>query len=100
MNVFFGIVFAAIIVEGIITYVKTFFVDKHFQWQLLVGLVLGVLVAVVYSLDLFDLVGMTAVIPYVGSVLTGILISRGSNYVYDLIDLIAGIIKRLDTKTE
>lgn len=101
MNIFFGIIFAAIVVEGIITYVKQFVVDKEFQWQMLVGLLLGVLVAVVYNLDLFELVGMTAVVPFVGCVLTGIVISRGSNYVYDLIDLIAGIIKRLEvSKTE
>lgn len=101
MNIFFGIIFAAIVVEGIITYVKQFVVDKEFQWQMLVGLLLGVLVAVVYSLDLFELVGMTAAVPFVGCVLTGIVISRGSNYVYDLIDLIAGIIKRLEvSKTE
>ena len=97
MNIFFGIIFAAIVVEGIITYVNQFVVDKKFQWQMLVGLVLGVLVAVVYNLDLFELVGMTAAVPFVGCVLTGIVISRGSNYVYDLIDLIAGIIKRLET---
>lgn len=97
MNIFFGIIFAAIVVEGIITYVKTFFIDGKLQWQMLVGLVLGVLVAIVYSLDLFELVGMVAAVPFVGCVLTGIVISRGSNYVYDLIDLIAGIIKRLET---
>lgn len=101
MNIFFGIIFAAIVVEGIITYVKQFVVDKEFQWQMLVGLLLGVLVAVVYNLDLFELVGMTAAVPFVGCMLTGIVISRGSNYVYDLIDLIAGIIKRLEvSKTE
>jgi hypothetical protein len=29
--------------------------------------------------------GMQTNIPYVGSILTGILISRGSNYVFDLV---------------
>lgn len=88
MSQFFGVMVAAIIVEGIISYVKLFFVGGKFQWQVLVSIGLGVLVSVAYQIDLFDIVGMESTIPYVGIVLTGILISRGSNYVYELIKLI------------
>lgn len=91
----FGIICAAIIVEGLITYVKTFVSEGKVQWQIIVALVLGILVAVGYGLDIFALFGMVSVIPYLGTVLTGILISRGSNYVYDLIDLISGLIDKL-----
>ncbi len=77
--------FLAIIVEGIITYIKNFFVGGKFQWQLVVAVALGVLTSVAYNIDLFSLLGMVTVIPYLGCVLTGVLISRGSNYIFDLI---------------
>lgn len=82
---FFGLVFSAIIIEGIITYVKTFVVDGNFKWQMLAGVVIGILVALAYNIDLFAMAGLTSVVPFVGCILTGVLISRGSNYVFDLI---------------
>lgn len=90
MNVI-GIICAAIVIEGIVTYIRTFFVDGQFQWQMLVGIMLGVIVATVYNVDVFSIVGMNAQIPFVGCVLTGILLSRGANYVYDLIDSLAQV---------
>jgi len=90
----FGILCAAVIVEALITYIKTFIVDGKFQWQLLVAIALGVLVAIAYKLDLLALVGMVSNIPYIGYVLTGVLISRGSNYVFDLVKLISELAKK------
>lgn len=82
------IICAAIIVEGIITYVKTFFVDGKVQWQMITSLVLGIVVALAYSLDLLALCGLESNIPFIGQVLTGILLSRGANYIADLIKLL------------
>jgi hypothetical protein len=82
---YFGVIFLSIIVEGIITYIKEFFVNGKFQWQMLISIVVGVLVAAAYHVDLLALSGMQTPVPYLGSILTGILISRGSNYIFDLI---------------
>jgi len=82
---YFSLIFLAVIVEGIITYIKEFFVKGRFQWQLLISILIGVFVAVAYGVDIFALVGLNSFIPYLGSVLTGILISRGSNYIFDLV---------------
>ena len=79
---------ASIIVEGIIAYVKTFFVDGKIQWQIITSLVLGIVVALAYSLDLPALCGLESNIPFIGQVLTGILLSRGANYIADLIKLL------------
>lgn len=88
---FFGLVFLAVVVEGLITYIKMAVVDKVVQWQVIVSIVLGVLVAVVYNCDLFAMFGLGSTVPYVGNVLTGILLSRGSNYASDLIKTLTGI---------
>lgn len=85
---FFGIVFLSIIIEGIITYVREFFVKGQFQWQMLISIIVGILVTAAYQVDIIALVGLQTPVPYLGSVLTGILISRGSNYIFDLIKTI------------
>ena len=84
-NNIFGIVAFSILVEAIVTYVNQFFVHGVFSWKMLLSIVLGILVAVSYNLDLPAYFNLNSKIPYIGCVLTGILISRGSNYVFDII---------------
>lgn len=90
MEMFFAIILMAVVVEGIVTYVKEWFVNKTVAWQQIFAIVLGVLVTVGYNADLFALFGLTASIPYLGCVLTGVLIARGSNYIFDLIKKVQG----------
>lgn len=82
---YFGLFLLAVVVEGVITYIKEFFVKGNFKWEMLISILLGVFVAVAYGVDLLSMLGMKTGIPYIGSILTGILISRGSNYVCDLV---------------
>ena len=88
---YFGIAFLAVVVEGIITYVKEFFVKGKFQWEMLISISIGVVTAAAYQIDVFTMVGMKTAVPYLGSVLTGILISRGSNYAFDFIKAIGAV---------
>lgn len=90
MTEFFGIILMAIVVEGVVTYVKEWFVDKKVAWQQVLAVALGVLVAIGYGADLFALFGLVSTIPYLGAVLTGVLIARGSNYIFDLIKQVQG----------
>lgn len=85
MKAFFGIILMAIVIEGIISYIRQIFVDRQIQWQIVAAIVLGIAIAVIYGLDLFSLFDMQPAVPYVGMILTGILMSRGSNYIFDLI---------------
>lgn len=74
----------AILVEGIVEY----FVsnpEKAQPWLKYVAAILGILVCVVYKVDLIASLGITTAIPYVGSVITGLVIGRGSNYLNDFI---------------
>lgn len=48
----------------------------------LVSLAVGIVLAVVYQIDLFKLVGMTENVPF-GTLLSGFVISRGSNILND-----------------
>lgn len=71
--------------EGIITYINNFFVTTEPHYQMILSIIFGILVAVAYKIDLLKLVNIESNIPYIGSVLTGILFSRGSNYVHDIL---------------
>lgn len=90
MEQFFGIILMAIVIEGIVTYVKEIVVDKHISWQELTAVLLGVLVAIGYNTDLFAIFNMQSSIPYLGQILTGLLLARGSNYVFELLKKIQG----------
>ena len=86
-----GIASFAILIEAIITYFNQFFVQENFCWQMLFSITLGIIIAVAYKLDLPAYFNLKSDIPYVGCVLTGILLSRGSNYVFDLLNKISKI---------
>lgn len=89
----FGLIFVSgLLIESIINIVKNV-QEKETSWKywasLALGIMLSVLVAVNWNLDLFQLVGLPAGrIPFVGAVLTGLILSRGSNVINDLIKLI------------
>ena len=80
----YAMLFLAIVIEAVITYAKTLFVERKFQWQIAAAMLLGVGCALAFGIDLFAVAGIPAAVPYVGNILTGILLSRGSNYMFDL----------------
>lgn len=90
-NKTFGIASFAILIEAIITYFNQFFVQENFCWQMLFSIALGIIIAVAYKLDLPAHFNLNSQILYVGCVLTGILLSRGSNYLFDLLNKISKV---------
>ena len=81
----YALLFLSIVIEAVVTYARTLIVDRRFQWQIAVAMLLGVGCALAFGVDLFAVAGIPAAVPYVGQMLTGVLLSRGSNYVFDLI---------------
>lgn len=62
--------------------------DKELNPGLLraISLVLGLLVAFAFNLDMMVTIGAPVNIPYLGIVFTGILMARGSNVINDLLE--------------
>jgi hypothetical protein len=78
-----GIIFAlAVLVEGLIEY---FAQPVQSQYKPYVAALLAVVLCVAYHADLLAALGYAAEVPYVGNVLTGLMISRGANYLNDLV---------------
>lgn len=80
-----AILVMSVLVEAVITYVKTWVVNKEFKWPMLVSAVLSIVICIAYGIDIPSAVGLSSSIPFVGTVITGVLISRGSNYISDLL---------------
>ena len=53
-------------------------------------LAIGMLLCVLTGIDIFPIVGLTISVPIIGSVLTGIIVSRGANFVNDLFTKLKG----------
>ena len=75
----------AVLIEGLGTYLK----EVKAKPQLLVYIGLGVVLAFVFRAGLFGAMGIE-VNQYADLVLSGIVMSRGSNYVYDLVGKMTG----------
>lgn len=90
------IVVMAIVVEALIEYAKTIGkAVKEGGWKTaitqLAAIALGVLLCFMTGGDLFTVVGISFAWPWLGIALTGIIISRGANYVSDFVKKLQGV---------
>ena len=76
--------FAAIAIEGIIYYVKSG-IENNMPKSCIASIILGIFVAVNFDIDVFEYSSLHSMLPFAGNALTGILLSRGSNYFFDMI---------------
>lgn len=86
-----AIVVLALIVEGIVTNLKFLWSKEEFSVSRLVGLIISIFIAILTNVDLFQLIGIPISIPIIGAGMTGIIVSSGANFVYDLWDKLKGI---------
>jgi len=85
MQEFFAFLAAALLIEAIWQAAKPAFPPVPAWTDVAITLGLGVAVCVLAGLDLFATVGVTLNAPYVGQVLSGLLVGRGSNFLHDLL---------------
>ena len=55
------------------------------------ALVVSLVICIYIKLDMLTLLGIKTTIPFIGIVLTAILISRGSNFLHDLLERIGQV---------
>lgn len=97
-DTFWQLLVVALLIEAIVNNLKPLWdKTKGFQIDNVISLVLAIAVCVLVGADLFALVGLPMIVPYVGSVLTGIIVCRGANTVHELIQAIT--IKRINMTT-
>lgn len=79
-----GLLIFSVLVEAIVTTIR-WVVEEEFTWFKVAALVISVLVCVAYGVDFLAELGFSSSVPFVGSVLTGVVVSRGSNFFFDLV---------------
>lgn len=87
---FAQLIVVAILVEAIWENIKMIYDKNKFNISMIGSLILGIIVCVVFKIDIFPIVGLSATIPFVGSIFTGIIVSRGANFVNDLLKRLKG----------
>jgi hypothetical protein len=55
------------------------------------ALVVGIIVALMTRLNIFEMMGLEISLPILGEILTGVLISRGANFMHDILGSIGSI---------
>lgn len=87
---FAQLVIVAILVEAIWENCKMIWQKGKFSISMLGALIVSILVCVLTKADIFPIVGLAISVPFVGSVLTGIVVSRGANFVSELFAKLKG----------
>ncbi len=82
---FFLVLVIAAMVEAVWETLKMVWQEGNFSFDKLGALVIGLLVAFGSGIDVTELMGVQMKLPYLGILLTGILISRGANWMHDWI---------------
>jgi hypothetical protein len=91
------LVIIALICEAVWETLKMVWQEGKLSIDRIGALVIGLLIAFVTNCDLFKLINIPVVIPYVGIVLTGILVSRGANFVHDLLNKLQNSVEKNKT---
>lgn len=78
------IIVMAVCGEAVWETLKMVWQTGKFNWDRIGAIAVCLILAFGARLDIFELVGIPLVTPYVGTALTGILASRGANFIHDL----------------
>ena len=74
----------AILVEAIWENLRMIWDQGKFSINKIGSLVISIFVCTLANIDIFPIIGVPIMVPVVGSILTGIIVSRGANFVNDL----------------
>lgn len=93
-----ALVFFSVLIEGMVEYVKLS-IKKNMCPEIIAAVLVGVGISFAFHLNFFAAVGITTDVPYVANILTGIILARGSNYMFDLIGKFSEIEKEVKKLT-
>ena len=88
MSNFLQIIVIALLAETIWENLKMIWQEGKLNVDRIGALIVSIVVSMATQLDVFAILNFGIAIPFVGSFLTGILISRGANVIHDLLNKI------------
>ena len=78
------IITIALLVEAVWETLKMVWQEGKISVNTIGALIVGIAVSILAKIDIFAMQGITLSIPLIGWILTGILMSRGANFIHDL----------------
>lgn len=87
---FAQLIIVAILVEAIWENLKMIWQAGKFSINMIGSLVISIVLCILVKVDIFPIVGLNIAIPIIGSAFTGIIVSRGANFVNDLFKKLKG----------
>ena len=87
---FAKLIVIAILVEAIWENLKMTYNQQKVNKNMIGSLLLGMIICVLARIDIFEIVGINLAVPAIGWLLTGIICSRGANFINDLFSKIKG----------
>ena len=82
------IITIALLVEAIWETLKMVWQEGKINVNTIGALIVGIGVSILAKIDIFAMQGISLSIPLIGWILTGILMSRGANFIHDLFNKI------------
>ena len=90
LEAFVTLFILAVLCEAVVEWVKGIIPALSGVAVEIVALAVGLVLAFGSGQNLFGLIGVEFAYPLVGTVLAGLVISRGSNYIHELVDALGG----------
>lgn len=88
------IILLALFTEAIWETLKLIKTKDKINYDRIGATAVGILIAIAANVDIFSYLGRPLTIKYLGAILTGILISRGSNFIHDLLGSVSSMYQR------
>lgn len=84
------LIIIAILVEAIWENLKMIWDKNKLNFNMIGSLLLSMIICVLAQINIFKIVGINLIVPIIGSLMTGIIVSRGANFVNDLFKKLKG----------
>lgn len=97
MKEFASVFVFAIIIEALVEVVKWIFPRWYPQY---VSVPISIFLCIGYQIDILGMLGFTSSIPIVGFAVTGLVCSRGSNFLHDVLEKVGGARVESEIKKE
>lgn len=84
------LIIIAILVEAIWENLRMIWDKNKLNINMLGSLLLSMIICTLAQINIFEIIGINLIVPIIGSLLTGIIVSRGANFVNDLFKKLKG----------
>lgn len=88
---FTQLIIVSILVEAIWENIKMIYQNKKISISMIASLLISIFLCIVANIDIFPILEISISMPVIGNIFTGIIVSRGANFVNDLFSKLKGV---------